>query len=666
MQRKSLHIRNNSSGSGEFYVKPLLSLKSGAQIRNSLFVYYSSRGGISSIPVKLTGVSSSVFIDNCNLWQCSVAPSSENVILENNVQPFNPEFTDTVYFFTPGGGLAKTAGIGYDAEEYNSGENGKSPSAVNNLVVKILGVKSIGLRWDKAAFAEKVAYYRVYRVPGDTSLFYVNQMSQWDLKIARDSLSSVVDTFSTKATYYIDTAITPGKPYIYVVAAVDSNGNEGSVNIPYPPSISSYIVNSYQYSLKISGSKWHMLSAWGASLMKLAQSDSQIVYKWDNTGADDKLYSHYVQVTEMRPGKGYWFKSARDTTINVNSSALSNLKNMQDTIKCVLTRGVTGWNLVSSPFPFPVNPSWLSAMPAWEWNSDSLGYSRAYELQPWKAYWVNVNSDTVLPWRSTVWPEATSTLTKKSAAASWELRLSLRGKGTWDTENILGIIPKGLARQSATEQLEPPAAFGSAQVYFVKDVLSEGPDSKLSYQYKLSDVVPAQKLEWIVGISPLEKSSVLEIENLGSLPENVYAFWTGKEGTVNLSENNKITIPPHTEDIYGYVVVTSNPGDISVYTSRFALRTPYPNPFRGSTVIEYVIPYNWMDNDIKDRKIRLEIFDIAGRRIRTIVNNNVGAGLHRFTWNGSNDRMQAVPGGFYVIRLQYGELSKTVRAFKIR
>ena len=72
----------------------------------------------------------------------------------------------------------------------------------------------------------------------------------------------------------------------------------------------------------------------------------------------------------------------------------------------------------------------------------------------------------------------------------------------------------------------------------------------------------------------------------------------------------------------------------------FALHQNYPNPFNPKTIILYEIP------EISD--VQVEIYDILGRRVYTLVTENRGPGYYRAEWNGRDDRRIPVPSGVYI------------------
>jgi photosystem II stability/assembly factor-like uncharacterized protein len=75
-----------------------------------------------------------------------------------------------------------------------------------------------------------------------------------------------------------------------------------------------------------------------------------------------------------------------------------------------------------------------------------------------------------------------------------------------------------------------------------------------------------------------------------------------------------------------------------IFPKSFMLLQNYPNPFNPSTRIDYSLPV--------EGKVKLEVFDIMGRRITTLVNKNQSAGVHSVTFNGSN-----LASGVYFYRL---------------
>jgi hypothetical protein len=70
-----------------------------------------------------------------------------------------------------------------------------------------------------------------------------------------------------------------------------------------------------------------------------------------------------------------------------------------------------------------------------------------------------------------------------------------------------------------------------------------------------------------------------------------------------------------------------------------------PNPSGGATWISYSVPKT-------ESRVTLGVYDLAGRRVRVLVDENKGAGSHHVTWDGRNEEGQQVQDGVYFSQLR--------------
>jgi hypothetical protein len=77
--------------------------------------------------------------------------------------------------------------------------------------------------------------------------------------------------------------------------------------------------------------------------------------------------------------------------------------------------------------------------------------------------------------------------------------------------------------------------------------------------------------------------------------------------------------------------------------ARFSVSQNYPNPFNPSTVIEFKMPHPGF--------VSLDIFDVAGRKVRTLVSDYRGAGAQKVGWDGRDDEGGLVSSGVYFYRV---------------
>ncbi len=85
--------------------------------------------------------------------------------------------------------------------------------------------------------------------------------------------------------------------------------------------------------------------------------------------------------------------------------------------------------------------------------------------------------------------------------------------------------------------------------------------------------------------------------------------------------------------------------DEAIVPITFGLSQNYPNPFNAQTIIEYSLP---LDTDVT-----IEIYDILGRKIETLLNANQSSGAHTVVWNADK-----VATGLYFYRIQAGDFSE--------
>ena len=84
--------------------------------------------------------------------------------------------------------------------------------------------------------------------------------------------------------------------------------------------------------------------------------------------------------------------------------------------------------------------------------------------------------------------------------------------------------------------------------------------------------------------------------------------------------------------------------ELQLIPAEFALNNNYPNPFNPSTTITY---------DLADGSdVRLEIYNIMGQLVNTLVSEQQAAGRYRVVWNGQDAGHRQVSSGVYFYRLQ--------------
>ncbi len=90
----------------------------------------------------------------------------------------------------------------------------------------------------------------------------------------------------------------------------------------------------------------------------------------------------------------------------------------------------------------------------------------------------------------------------------------------------------------------------------------------------------------------------------------------------------------------------------------FKLNAAYPNPFNPSTTLSYALP--------QTSEVSIIIYDVMGRKIKTLISGKQNAGNHRVSWNADNDNGSHVSSGVYLFRITAGKFSDTGRLLYLK
>jgi len=120
-----------------------------------------------------------------------------------------------------------------------------------------------------------------------------------------------------------------------------------------------------------------------------------------------------------------------------------------------------------------------------------------------------------------------------------------------------------------------------------------------------------------------------------------------KQTTIRDDEGQLEWLGTNTEGIYFdniglyfiYTITGVEPVSNVPLSARPKVEKVFPNPFNPSTTIEFSIP--------TAGRSAVRIFDLKGRRVATLVDENLGAGVYRVRWNGLTDAGGAVASGVY-------------------
>ncbi len=130
------------------------------------------------------------------------------------------------------------------------------------------------------------------------------------------------------------------------------------------------------------------------------------------------------------------------------------------------------------------------------------------------------------------------------------------------------------------------------------------------------------------------------------------SYQAGASGVsiLNISASGEIMYADVSARLVAGADTTGSSGGSDAVPRTISLQQNYPNPFNPTTTITYTLT--------RAADISLNIYDITGRRLTTLVNGSVSEGQHTAEWNGTTDDGTAVASGVYFYRLEAGDQSQ--------
>jgi len=92
----------------------------------------------------------------------------------------------------------------------------------------------------------------------------------------------------------------------------------------------------------------------------------------------------------------------------------------------------------------------------------------------------------------------------------------------------------------------------------------------------------------------------------------------------------------------------------TVLSKEFLLEQNYPNPFNPTTTIRYTIPNTIKTDDATSQQVQLKVYDILGKEIATLVNENQAPGSYKVVFDASK-----LTSGTYIYTLKAGNFQKS-------
>ncbi len=169
------------------------------------------------------------------------------------------------------------------------------------------------------------------------------------------------------------------------------------------------------------------------------------------------------------------------------------------------------------------------------------------------------------------------------------------------------------------------------------DCTTEGPDGYLDLTLKFST-----------------QSIVAQLEPVGDGEERILALTAETFDGLGFTLYDCVRILDKRK---GLIVALEEPDDDPAVKSDAITETSLvggsPNPFRSETSVAFRL--------VEESRVSLTVYDVSGKKVRTLVNNVVPAGRHSVYWDGSDDAGRKVASGIYFCRMNAESFSATAK-----
>ena len=414
--------------------------------------------------------------------------------------------------------------------------------------------------------------------------------------------------------------------------------------------------NDYSnYPNGIDRDMWKLISWPGnPSNINLASSelkDGHVFFTWST------VKNKYLIADEIELGQSYWFRHRYDEPVlfqEDSSTAIALEKFVIDLDD--------GWNLIGSPFSFPV-----------QFDKDSIvtdpityvdgGWSESQnELIPWNGYAVY----TPNPSQLTILPFLKSDSSARRIASKNEWYLNVKAKSQGHIHNAMEIGRRTYAKESFD-------MFDTPVFTDIESSLSLSADLNGTRESKyMRDVRNIDELNGVwnlkIDADTDEKEIFLSGVLKGKIPEELSiaiidiperkAIFDFLEYGLQIIKNSNISYD--IKIIMGELDYVQQMSDeiLENIPSIFSLSQNYPNPFNPVTKLDYNLPLR--------SKVNISIYNVLGQEIKTLVNGVKEYGYHSTTWNGQDNVGREMASGVYFARITSQGFTKTRKMLLVK
>ncbi len=390
------------------------------------------------------------------------------------------------------------------------------------------------------------------------------------------------------------------------------------------------------------------------------------LYAYQNGSEDVFIEYDGSGFPDFIPGRGFFIITSEDLTMRsgvgttIDASDEYEIGGLQP-----------GWNLIGSPFNFPVPFDSVYAysnvlnqdidFDLWEYDNvfGQWRYVDQGNLVPWKGYALSLNSTQnnlsfYIPPYSAAVSSKSAFSTLNNNEQEWMIQITASNGRSKSSFNYIGQLNNAADGEDKFDLVSPPTPGQTVSVSFAENVRQVTDIRKSNNEGHVWDF---NCLTTATG-----KTLTLSFSDISSLNESLEIYLFDKSGQkfYNLRQKNSLDFIAKGATTKSFQVIAGTQEFIAglenahqIIPQEFILHNNFPNPFNPQTQITFSL--NSKEN------IKLVIYDVLGQQVAVLQEGVFEAGSYNVIWNAVNQS-----SGIYFIRLIAGSKIRTIRGVLIK
>jgi hypothetical protein len=324
-----------------------------------------------------------------------------------------------------------------------------------------------------------------------------------------------------------------------------------------------------------------------------------------------------------------------------------------------------GWGIIGNPFNYDIPRDsvvvtngnleiYTLANGSWSFNSTGL--------KAWEGYavWLSQASTLLIKAGKAGLSQGNNLFDiANSNGTNWLIQIKAKLNDTEDVFNFMGQTESAANHYDRMDLHKAPAFGGDIRLEISHPDWQEQAQEAFTTDIRQVNAA-GQFYDFDVLTTTAEGVGTLSFAGIDKLPSDYLVYLVDKAGktSTNLRNNPQHHFAPVRSGKKPFRLlvgtrdfVTQQSEGVESFPVQYQLAQNYPNPFNPETMIQYSL--------LAPGQVKLEIFDLLGQKIRTLVNAHQPADNYSVVWDGKNEAGVIAPSGVYFYRLQAGRFEQS-------